>query len=118
MHKTERQAGALTAGSVVIDIGGDIGAAVIRIPDDSTGKEVEIRRIGVTWDGTHTGIRPSGHLGSFAIFGCLLACDYEIRIKGTTEPLQALCIKGAEVSQLTWCSVSESSLTSPQADHG
>ena len=110
MHHSEAQPGALTPGSVVIDIGGDIGAAVISMPDESTGKEVEIRRRGVTWDGTHTGIRPSGALGSFAAFGSLSAGDYEIRIKGTTEPVQALHVRGAQVSQLTWCGVSESSM--------
>lgn len=105
MHHTEAQPGALTAGSVVVDIGGDVGAAVISMPDESTAREVEIRRAGVVWDGTHTGIRPSGHLGSFAVFGSLLAGDYEIRIKGTTAPVRALHIEGAEVSQLAWCGV-------------
>jgi hypothetical protein len=98
------------AGSVVIDIGGNIGAAVISMPDEFTGQEVEIRRTGIAWDGTHTGIRPSAALYSFAVFGSLLAGDYEIRIKGTCEPVQSIHIRGAEVSQLTWCSGSESSM--------
>jgi len=107
MHHTEVPPGALAPGSVVIDIGGDTGAAVINMPDETIGSEVEIRPVDGIWDGTHTGIRPSGALGSFAVFGSLSAGDYEIRIKGSTEPVQALKIMGAEVSQLTWCSEPE-----------
>jgi hypothetical protein len=106
MHHTEVQPGALVAGSVVLDIGGDIGAALISMPDETTGMEVEIRRTDDPWDGTHTGIRPSGPLGSFAVFGRLRAGDYEIRVKGSTDPVLALQIVGSEVSQLTWRSVS------------
>jgi len=113
MPHQEAQPGALTAGSVIIDIGGDTGAAVISMPDELTGQEVEIRRTGVAWDGTHTGIRASAGLDSFAVFGSLLAGDYEIRIKGTSEPVQSLHIRGAEVSQLRWLSVSESSMARP-----
>jgi hypothetical protein len=110
MHDIEAQPGALAAGSVVIDIGGDIGAAVISVPDEYVGKEIEIRRTGAAWDGTHTGIRPSGHVGLFAIFGSLSAGEYEIRIKGTVEPVQLVHITGAQVSQLTWRNVSESAM--------
>jgi hypothetical protein len=113
MSQQEAQPGALTAGSVVIDIGGDTGAAVISMPDELTGQEVEIRRTGVAWDGTHTGIRRSAALGSYAVFGSLLAGDYEIRIKATFEPVQSLHIRGAEVSQLRWFGVSESSMPRP-----
>ena len=114
MQHTEAQPGALAAGSVVIDIGGDIGAAVIKMPDASTGNEVEIRRTGANWDGIHTGIRPSGNLGSFAVFGSLPAGDYEIRMKGTTEAVQAIHVIGAEVVQLTWGRVLSESSTARQ----
>jgi hypothetical protein len=70
--------------------------------DDSNEKELEIRRTDVDWDGTHTGIRRGGAGGAFAIFGSLLAGDYEIRVKGTLEPIQSLLVEGGEVSQVAW----------------
>jgi hypothetical protein len=94
--------GVLTGGSVVLDIGGQIGAAIIRMSDHSNGKELEIRRTDVDWDGTHTGIRRGGACGSFAIFGSLAAGDYEIRMKGTLDPIQSLHVEGGEVSQVDW----------------
>ena len=113
MAHEKAQHDAFTAGSVVIDIGGDIGAAIISMADEFTGQEVEIRRRGAAWDGTHTGIRPSGPLGSYAVFGSLMAGDYEIRIKGNSDPVQAIHIRGAEVSEWTWLGVSESPAARP-----
>jgi len=44
------------AGSVIVDIGGDAGAAVISTPSELVGSEIEIRAVGTEWDGTHTGV--------------------------------------------------------------
>ena len=102
MANTEAEPGVLTGGSVVLDIGGEIGAAIIRMNDHSNGKELEIRRTDVDWDGTHTGIRRGGAGGSFAIFGSLPAGYYEIRLKGILDPIQSFHVEGGEVSQVAW----------------
>jgi hypothetical protein len=95
---TEVEPGVLTGGSVVLDIGGEVGAAVICMSDQSNGTELEIRRKDGDWDGTHTGIRRGDACGSFAIFGSLPAGDYEIRVKGTFDPIESLHVEGGEVS--------------------
>lgn len=39
------------AGVVIVDIGGDRGAAVISTPRELAGAEIEIRAAGTEWDG-------------------------------------------------------------------
>jgi hypothetical protein len=105
MVDREAPAGNLSPGSIVIDIGDDVGAGVIRMPEALEGYEVELRRAGDEWAGIHTGIRPGGVLGCFAVFGSLLAGTYEIRIKGSEGPVQDLRIEGAEVAEVMWSDV-------------
>jgi len=40
-------------GPVLLDIGGDVGALVVRMPADTVGLEVEIRPVPVSGDHTH-----------------------------------------------------------------
>ena len=44
-------------GSVLIDIGNDVGAVVVTTPSSLIGSEIEIRRCGTSWDGTHVAVR-------------------------------------------------------------
>ncbi len=46
-------------GSVLLDIGGDVGALVVTMPAGMLGTEVEIRPLGV--DGSHVHGHPHGH---------------------------------------------------------
>jgi len=106
-HPEEQPAGPLEMGAVVLDIGGGIGAAIVEMAPMHCGHELEIRRVGEEWAGTHTGIRPSGVPaipGLFAIFGSLAEGDYELRIKGNDGPTppHRMKVAGAEVTQLTW----------------
>jgi hypothetical protein len=105
MHPPEQAPDA--AGHVVVDIGGDMGAAVIYTPHELAGEEIEIRAAGTAWDGTHTGVwerRGPGISATAAVFGSLRAGRYELRIKGSagTEHPDPVVIEGAQVTQVTW----------------
>ncbi len=70
---------------MVLDIGGDVGAAVVRAPASLAGAEIEIRRVGEPWEGRHVSVRarhlPSGVVHA-AVFEALDRGDYEVRVRG------------------------------------
>jgi len=97
--------------SVVLDIGGSHGALVVYASEDMEGGEIEIRRSGRPWDGTHTAIRRRDlrAVVAFAgVFGSLPAGRYELRTRGTgvdqrTEPVAVRpTVVGGEVTELHW----------------
>jgi len=92
-------------GSVVLDIGGAWGAAIVHTPPSLDGREIEIRRRGAAWDGTHVAVRPrrmpDGGLVYAALFPELTEGDYEVRVR-EGEPdgaAAALAVHGGRVSQ-------------------
>jgi hypothetical protein len=96
---------------VVLDIGGDIGAAMVVAPASLVGAEIEIRQAGEPWEGTHTAIRQRdlGDVTAFAgVFPSLPAGDYELRITGDPciptglGPTVDLVVTGGEVTRLNW----------------
>jgi hypothetical protein len=93
-------------GTVVLDIGGDRGAAVILIPASLEGSEIEIRVAGEPWTGTHTGIRRRQvHDGVrfAAVFASLPAGRYQLRVKGTeADPVMAIAVAGGAVTEVGW----------------
>jgi hypothetical protein len=72
-------------GSVVVDIGGDVGAAIVSTPASLVGSEIEIRPCGSSWDGTHVAVRERqvsrGELHA-ALFPGLKQGTYEVRLRG------------------------------------
>jgi hypothetical protein len=96
--------GTSEVGSVVLDIGGDCGAAIVHAPATSVGVEIEIRREGAPWDGTHVAVRtrsvPSGELYA-ALFPGLGQGRYEVRVRGDDDgPVAAVDVAGARVSEV------------------
>lgn len=93
-------------GTVVLDIGGDRGAAVILLPASMEGSEIEIRAAGEPWTGTHTGIRRREvHDGVrfAAVFASLRAGSYQLRVKGTeADPVMAIAVTGGAVTEVGW----------------
>jgi hypothetical protein len=94
-------------GSVVIDIGGDVGAAVVITPMALNGREIEIRPAGNEWDGTHVAVIPR-HLGSetiyAALFPALKAGHYQVRERfgppdGVVVDLE---VEGGIVQRFPW----------------
>ena len=95
------------AGIVIVDIGGDAGAAVITTPRELAGAEIEIRLAGTEWDGSHTAVwerQGPGITTTAAVFGSLRAGRYELRIKdaaGTEHPAPVV-VAPAQVTWVTW----------------
>jgi hypothetical protein len=99
----ERTHASSRTGTVILDIGGQIGAAVISTSAALDGAEVEIRGHGQPWRGQHTAIR-ARHTSTgtvyAAVFDTLEQGRYEAKLRGTTEVLQgSLAILGGQVSR-------------------
>ena len=89
-------------GSVVVDIGGDVGAAIVRTPATLVGSEIEIRRCGAAWDGSHVAVRarhlPGGDVHA-AFFPGLGQGTYQVRLRGDEDgPVTTLAVEGGRVS--------------------
>jgi hypothetical protein len=71
-------------GPVVLDIGGDVGAVVILTDADLDRTEVEVRRVGAEWDGTHVAVRSRPTAGDpvyAAVFSQLPESEHEFRLR-------------------------------------
>jgi hypothetical protein len=118
----ERALGPSGQGAVVLDIGGDRGAAIIFVPDRMAGEELEIRPVGQPWKGVHTAVRRRDlhtTVRYAGVFGSLLAGQYHLRVRGwaSDDPPPALMVDlvvhGGRVTELTWPPTGSSS--APQA---
>jgi hypothetical protein len=95
-------------GSVLLDVGGDVGAAIVGTPASLVGSEIEIRRDGAPWDGTHVAVRArdvSGGVVHAALFYGLGEGRYEVRVRGDADgPATGLAVQGGRVTQtrLSW----------------
>jgi len=101
----EAPSGPSAAASVVADIGGDVGAAVVYVPAALAGHELEVRAVGTDWTGAHTGIRER-RVGDApvwaAFFGSLAAGRYEVRVRGHGVRALELAVRGGEVAEARW----------------
>lgn len=109
--EVEPELGPSGEGTVVLDIGGDRGAAIIFTPGELSGEEIEIRPVDQPWDGTHTAVRPRelpDTLAHAGVFGSLRAGAYQLRIRrgdpvrAESEQVVDLVVVGGEVVQLEW----------------
>ncbi len=96
-------AGTSEVGSVVLDIGGDLGAAIVHTPANLAGLEIEIRQEGTPWDGIHVAVRarsvPGGEVYA-ALFPGLRQGRYEVRVRGDDEgPVSGVDVVGARVRE-------------------
>jgi hypothetical protein len=79
-------------GAAVLDIGGDIGAAVVHTTAALEGVEIEITPDGADWDGTHVAVRrrigtaPEAEPIFCAIFSRLHEGVYRVRVKDDAQP--------------------------------
>ena len=91
--------------SVVADIGGDVGAAVVYVPATLAGHELEVRAVGTEWTGAHTGIRERRVADApvwAAFFGSLTAGRYELRIRDHDSQTVAVEVRGGGVAEARW----------------
>jgi hypothetical protein len=91
-------------GSVVLDIGGERGAAIVHTPPSLDGVEIEIRRRGTAWDGMHVAVRPRripDGVVYAALFPVLVQGDYEVRVRGGAPDgaTADVAVNGGRVSQ-------------------
>jgi hypothetical protein len=106
-HNPERPPGPSDAGTVVLDIGPGVGAAVILTPVEMTDLEIEYRAAGDRWSEKHMAVRerrggPEVHYA--AIFGPLPEGDYEFRVRGSqrVQPELAVTVVEASVTSASW----------------
>ena len=104
-HHTEPVHGPTGPATVMADVGGDTGAAVVYTPGELAGCELEIRRMGDAWDGTHTAVRER-HVGRTTLwagfFGALPAGDYEVRVRDDASRAIDVGIVGGAVTETSW----------------
>jgi hypothetical protein len=95
-------------GAVLLDIGGDVGALVVEMPEAMTGMEVEIREAGSTEHHhlAHVAVVPrpvaGGSLPSL-VFAELEAGRYELFEKGRPDAVSLeVSVAGASVTRVDW----------------
>jgi hypothetical protein len=93
-----------TVSPAVLELGADIGAAIIYTPAVVNGAKIEIKPRCGDWNGTHTAVRrrPGGQgsvLQCVALFYGLPAGRYDLRLRDQVRSIQ---IFGGRVTEETW----------------
>jgi hypothetical protein len=96
-----------STGSVVLDIGGGIGAAVVTTTADMAGVEIEIRPEDSQWTGTHVAVlerRVEGGPVFAAVFPSLSAGVYHLRLRTGTDDgsVHRIIVQGGRVLTTVW----------------
>ncbi len=102
-HEAHRDVG-VTARPAVLELGADVGAAVIYTTAALDGAEIEIKPARGDWDGTHTAVRRRpGEPGCEPIFAALFyglaAGTYDLRLRHQSQSIQ---VCGGRVTEDTW----------------
>lgn len=90
-------------GPVVLDIGGDIGALLVLVPESLEGEEIDICVAGGA-PFAHTGVHlrgPDGHQRLTAVYPSLTTGDYQLLHPADGSPLGGVVhVEGGSVAQL------------------
>lgn len=100
----ESQLGPSQDGTVMLDIGGDVGALVIQAPPAWLGLEIELSRAGTDGHRTHVAVRErvgSGPTRYAAVYPSLYAGEYTIWGQDG-RALGTVAIAGGKVAELDW----------------
>lgn len=93
------------AGSVMLDIGGDMGALIITTGPEWHGREIEISRKGDEPEvRTHVAVRArhvAGGVRYTAVYPSLASGAYVIW-RNETEPAGTVVVAGATVTEIEW----------------
>lgn len=98
-------------GSVLLDIGGDVGALVVTMPEGLEGREVEIRPASYVAPASghdhlaHVAVvsRPAGAIRvPSLVFSELVEGRYELYEKGTREVRLVADVVGGRVAEAAW----------------
>ncbi|MDQ6934281.1 MAG: phospholipase [Actinomycetota bacterium] len=100
----ESQLGPSQDGTVMLDIGGDVGALIIHTSVALAGSEIELSVVGTRAPRTHVAVRERRGVGPTryaAIYPSLPARDYTVW-GHDGEPAGTVAIAGGRVSELDW----------------
>jgi hypothetical protein len=98
----------VSRGAVVLDIGGDVGAAVVLTPASMDELELEIRRTGTEWDSTHVAVRQRVQPGRprlhAAVYGSLPSGTYDLRVRFAApgSVVHHVEVVGGQVTMTQW----------------
>ena len=92
---------------MLLDIGGDVGALVVTMPDACVGQEVEIRPEGAADHhhphvAVHARPTPGGDRVASLVFPSVTAGRYELYVIGTHDVRLRVEVRGGEVATAVW----------------
>jgi hypothetical protein len=103
-HSTEARLPPSTEGSVVMEVGGDVGALVVYAPDVLAGHEIELALRGDDHQFVHTEVRerrlPDGTIYA-GVFPAVPAGEYTL-LSIHALPALDVSVEGGRVAELTW----------------
>jgi hypothetical protein len=89
-------------GQVVLDIGDDIGAAVVTTSAVLAGREMEIRRLDEPWQGHHVTVLERRVVNGTvwaAVFGSLTQGEWQVRVRNwAASPVVGFTVQGGRVT--------------------
>jgi hypothetical protein len=92
--------------SVLLDIGGDVGAAVVAVPAALLGAEIEARPVGAGHPPVHAGViarpLPGGDRLPSVVLGELPAGTYELHVRPDGPVRLRLTVTGGAVAEAAW----------------
>ena len=93
-------------GSVMVDIGGDVGALIVHTPATLLGAEIELSHVDDADTRTHVAVRERrgpGPVQYAAVFPSLTAGTYTLwHPDRHGSPAAQVTVNGAEVTRFTW----------------
>jgi hypothetical protein len=93
-------------GSIVLDVGGARGAAIVFTERELCGAEMEIHEAGSAWEGAHVGVLEREVAGGprwAAVFGPLWEGEYETRLKNeAVTGVLVIRVVGGRVTAAHW----------------
>ena len=102
----ESNAHAGRGASVLLDIGGDVGAAVVAVPAALLGAELEARPVAAGHPPVHAGVvarsLPGGGWLPSVVLGELPAGTYEVSVRPGGPVRLRLTVSGGEVAEAAW----------------
>jgi hypothetical protein len=103
-HHDRHRLPASTEGSVVMEVGGDVGALVVYAPDALVGREIELALRGESCQFVHTEVRerrlPDGSIFA-GVFPAVPAGEYTL-LGVAALPALDVRVEGGHVAELTW----------------
>jgi len=93
----------MAAQPAVLELGDNVGAAVIYTPATLNGAEIEIKPRSAGWSGAHTAVRRRSVGGSSELFAALFyglpAGAYDLRLD---HDVRSIRVSGGQVTEETW----------------